>query len=382
MTKDVRGLDVEEFREQVRTFIEAEYDPTLVKGPFPQADTPRWSGFVRRLGLKGWLGISWPEEYGGLGLDSIYQMVLREELEYMGMPTLSKELIVGKTLLRHGGEDVKATFLPRLLRGELTVALGYSEPEAGSDLASLRLRADPDGEEFVLNGQKMWTSGAHFADVIWLACRTEVDAPKHEGISIFLVDNRSPGIEVAPIWTMGGERTNMVFFTDVRVPASRLIGELNRGWSYIVEGLEDERLGGFPFGGLQRDLDEFVAWARHSAWADPGVRRSVADAAVAVEATRAHRLRALEAISRGEVPSAVDASMMKVALTERRQWMADCVIDALGPAGLLDEQASDAPMDGRFELNWRCEVVSTIAGGANEVQRNIIARSHLGLPTL
>ncbi len=372
-----KELDI--FREEVRRFIADEYDPHLVQGPFPQNDTPRWGAFLRKLAAKGWLGISWPKEYGGLGLDFVYQLVLREELEYMGLPTLAKELIVGRTLMQHGSEELKTNFLPRLVRGDLTVALGYSEPEAGSDLASLQLKAESDGDEFVVNGQKMWTSGAHFADVIWLACRTDTAAAKHKGISIFIVDRTSPGIEIAPIWTMSGERTNMVFFDDVRIPGSRLVGELNQGWTYITQGLEDERLGGFPFGAFQRDLDEFIAWARENAWSSGEARRTVAEAAIRVEAARTHRLRALELLSRG-APSTIDAPMLKIALTEGRQWIADQVIDTLGPIGLLTGQEPDAPMAGRFELNWRCEIVSTIAGGANQIQRNIIARHHLGLP--
>jgi 3-oxocholest-4-en-26-oyl-CoA dehydrogenase alpha subunit len=232
----------------------------------------------------------------------------------------------------------------------------------------------------VVNGQKMWTSAAHFAELIWLACRTDPDAPRHEGISLLLADLDSPGIEIRPIPTMADHQANTVFFTDVRVPADRLVGEENKGWSYILDALDYERLGGLPFGGLQRDLDEIVAWAREDGrMGDPSVRRMVARLAVAVDGARAHLLRAYDRVSRHEVPT-VEATMLKVSMTELRQAMADTMVDALGPAGLLRGADDAAPVGGRFEHNWRSEIITTIAAGANELQRDILARQHLGLP--
>ncbi len=277
---------------------------------------------------------------------------------------------------------MKARYLPRIVAGELNIALGYSETEAGSDLANLQLRAVPDGADYVINGQKMWTSGAHFADLIWLACRTDPDAPRHRGISLFLVDNNAPGMAIQAIDTMGDHRTNVVFFDDVRVPADRLVGELHRGWDYIVDALDYERVTGFPFGGLQRDVDELVAWARADPgrWADPSVRHSVASISALVEGARTHLDRCADVMSRGEVPM-VDATMLKVALTEARQEIADRVIDLVGAPALLHAGEPGSTIDGRFEHNWRAEIITTIAGGANEIQRNIIARRHPGLPS-
>lgn len=375
--------DVEAFREEVRRFLETEADPAIRgQGVFPQMDTTEKRAFVAKLAARGWLALSWPPEYGGAGRSEIYRLVLQEELEYAGMPSMSIEVgMVGQTLIRHASEAMKREFLPRIAAGEVNIALGYSEPQAGSDLAALELRAERDGEAFVLNGQKMWTSAAHFADLVWLAARTNRDAPRHRGISLFLVDLDAPGIEISPIETMGGHRTNMVFFTDVVVPAERLVGEVDQGWSYIIDALDYERLAGFPFGGLQRDLDELVDWARRTgAEGEADVRRLLAGLAVRVDGARTHLLRGYDRMIRQEVPT-YEATMLKVAMTELRQHMADAVIDHLGPPGLLRCGDPEAPMDGRFEENWRLEIVTTIAAGANEIQRTILARGFLGLPS-
>ncbi|MGH2725851.1 MAG: acyl-CoA dehydrogenase family protein, partial [Actinomycetota bacterium] len=256
--------EIESFREEVRAFVEQEYDPLIpTQGPFPQADTAEKAAFIRKLAAKNWLGLDWPVAFGGRGLDEIYQIVLQEELEYVLHPSLSVEVgMIGQTIVRHGSDELKREILPRIIAGELSIALGYSEPEAGSDLANLQLRAVRQGDHFVLNGQKMFTSAAHFSDMIWLAVRTNPEAAKHKGISLLLVDTNGPGIEVRRIDTMADHQTNMVYFTDAPVPAGRLVGEIDRGWNYIVEALDYERLKGLPFGGLQRDLDELVAWAR------------------------------------------------------------------------------------------------------------------------
>ncbi|MEW6472841.1 MAG: acyl-CoA dehydrogenase family protein [Actinomycetota bacterium] len=375
--------DVVRFREEVRRFLEVHADPVIaLQGPLPQRDTPEKRAFVAKLAERGWLGLSWPVEYGGRGWDEIYQLVLQEELEYVGHPSMAIEVgMIGQTILRHGSEALKRRILPRIAAGDLDIALGYTEPDAGSDLAALQLRAERDGDEFVLNGQKMWTSAAHFAELIWLACRTNRDAPRHEGISLLLVDLDSPGIEIRPIPTMADHQANAVFFSDVRVPADRLVGEVDRGWSYMLDALDYERLGGLPFGGLQRDLDEIVVWAREGGlFDDPTARRRVARLSVAVDGARTHLLRAYDRVSRHEVPT-VEASMLKVAMTELRQNIADQMVDVLGPPGLLRGADPEAPIGGRFEHNWRAEIITTIAAGANEVQRDILARRHLRLPT-
>ncbi len=376
--------DVETFREQVRSFLTAELDPVIPEqGPFPQPDTPEKAVFLKKLANRGWLGLSWPEDFGGKGLPELYSVVLQEELEYAQMPSLCIEIgMIGRTLIRHGSERLKREFLPRIIRAEISIALGYSEPQAGSDLAALELRAERDGDEFVLNGQKMWTSGAHFSDYIWLACRTQPGSKRHQGITLMLVDNRAPGMEVQRIDTMGDHQTNMVYFNDVRVPVSRVVGEIDRGWTYIVEALDYERLQGLGYSGLLRDTDELVAWARadETRWNDKDIRRLIARTAVRAEGVRCHLLNALEILDRGEVPT-IEATMLKVAATETRLRLADQVIDVLGPVGLLKRDEPAALMQGRFELNWRAEIICPIAGGANEIQRNILASRGLRLPS-
>jgi 3-oxocholest-4-en-26-oyl-CoA dehydrogenase alpha subunit len=375
--------DLDAFREEVRAFIEEHFDPVIpTQGPFPQADTPQKAAFIKKLAAQGWLGLDWPIEHGGKGRDEAYQVILQEELEYVGHPSLSIEVgMMGTTLIRNGSPELKREILPRIVSGELSIALGYSEPEAGSDLANLQLRAMRDGDNFILNGEKMFTSGAHFAEMIWLAVRTNPDVPKHQGISLFLVDTNGPGIDVSKVDTMADHQTNMVHFSDAVVPASRLVGDVDKGWRYIMEALDYERLKGFSFGGLQRDLDELVAWSRQdSRWDDPRVRRLVAKCAVGIEGARTHFTRSFDRLLRHEVPT-IEATMLKVALTETRQNNTEAIVNLLGAAGLLREEVADAPMSGRFELRWRAGIIDTIAGGANEIQRNILASRHLGLPT-
>lgn len=380
----VLSPDIESFREDVRAFLEEELDPVIPdQSPFPQPDTPEKATFLRKLAAKGWLGLSWPVELGGKGLPEVFSVVFQEELEYAQMPSLCIEIsMIGRTLIHHGSEDLKREFLPRIIRAEISIALGYSEPQAGSDLAALELRADRDGDEFVLNGQKMWTSGAHFSNYIWIACRTERGSTRHKGISLMLIDNDVPGMDVQRIDTMGDHQTNMVYFNDVRVPASRVVGEVHHGWSYIVEALDYERLQGLNYAGLLRDVDELVAWARvdDARWNDQDTRRLVARSAVRAEGMRCHLLSALDILNRGEIPT-LEATMLKIATTETRLQLADQVLDLLGPIGLLKRGEPSAPMRGRFEHNWRGEIITPIAGGANEIQRNILARRGLGLPS-
>jgi alkylation response protein AidB-like acyl-CoA dehydrogenase len=374
---------LEEFREQVREFLEREIDLDAARQDLnPQRETPEKARFLERLGEIGWLGVAWPREFGGHGLVETYQVVLQDELEYAHMPTASIDIaMLGRTLMRHGSHALKKEFLPRIMKGQISLAIGYSEPEAGSDLANLSLRARRNGDEYVINGQKMWTSGAHYCDYIWLACRTDPVAPRHDGISLILIDNHLPGMLVQEIETMGDDRTNMVYFDDVRVPASRLVGEENRGWQYVLEALDFDRLQCQGVSYLLRDLDELIAWARSDPqrWSDPNLRRLVARHAVRVEGARSHFIDGMEVLARGDVPR-MEGSMLKIVTTEERQNLADDVLDYLGPRGVLRD-TPEAPIQGRFERNWRAEIKGTITTGTNEVQRNILAKRYLRLPT-
>jgi 3-oxochol-4-en-24-oyl-CoA dehydrogenase len=375
--------DLDEFKDQVRDLLTECYDPAIERQSIlPQMDTPEKERFAKRLASRGWLGLAWPQQYGGKGLNPLYQIVLQSELEYVRHPSLAFEVgLVGQTLLHHGNEALKAEFLPRIVSADLRVALGYSEPEGGSDLAALKTRAVRDGDEFVVDGQKMWTTSAHFADVIWLAVRTDPEAEKHRGISVLMVDANSPGVQITPVETMVGEthRTNMVFFDQVRVPSYRLVGAINNGWTYMMEALNYERVSGAPFGGLQRDLDELLIWLQDNPDADLAMWDLLAEMDIRVESTRSHLLRSMDCMANDDVPI-IDATMLKIKMSETRQWMADQVIDSLGPRGLLSSESPHAPMGGHFEETWQTEIVTTIAGGANEVLRDLIARRLLHLP--
>jgi len=378
----------------VRRFLAAERDlPDADDVMAPEreadsmlADSAARRAFNRRLAAAGYLGMSWGREYGGQEKPGIYDYLLNEELASVGAPLIGKGVgCIGKTLIAHGSEKLKREFLPKILNAEIEFALGYSEPSAGSDLASLQLRAVRDGADWVLNGQKMWTTSAHFADWYWVAARTDPGAPKHKGISVFLLPMHSPGLTVTEIRTMGDHRTNQVFFDNVRVPGDYLVGEVNKGWIYVCEALDYERFTMFTVGPLRVKFDALVELLRltcrdGSAIAgDPVVRGRVAQFAAELETATMLQRRVIAAALKGAVPT-VEAAMYKLYSTELGRRLADFALDALGPEGLLREEAPGAPARGKWEHSYRATVVDTIGGGSSEVQRNIIARRGLGLP--
>ena len=230
--------DEERFRQEVRAFLDKE----VTEGVLQEIDSGQGFGphsweLLRKLGAKGWLTPSWPKEYGGLGLSHIYRFIIQEELDYYGGLFIGRSTgasIAGPTILLYGSEEQKKEYLPRIARGEIEFALGYTEPQAGSDLAALEIRAVEDGEDYVMNGQKCFNTRSHFAQYHWLAARTDPNAPRHRGISLFIVDLSSPGITIRPMWTVGGTRTNEVFYDSVRVPKGNLVGEKNRGFYHIA----------------------------------------------------------------------------------------------------------------------------------------------------
>jgi alkylation response protein AidB-like acyl-CoA dehydrogenase len=378
----------EAFRQEVMAF--AEERRALFgeeTGEHPSVpDRPSRKQFIREMAAKGWLSLSYPPEYGGGGAPASLQFLFYEALARQGAPAPGVTVgTVGMTLLHHGSERLKAEFLPRILRGEIEFALGYTEPEAGSDLASLQLRAERDGDDYVLNGQKRFTSAAHFAESVWLAARTNVDVPKHRGISMFVVDLDSPGITIRPIRTMGDGRVNEVYYDTVRVPAYRLVGEENRGWYYIAEALDYERFAAYPYGGVQLVLHRFLEWLR-TAERDgrplreqPSARHRTARLAIEEEVGWLLQLRAVAVAQRGAVPN-VEATMNKLFATQLIQRVTDTAIDTMGLYGQLRKGSKHAQDGGYLEWRHRREVVATIGGGSSEVQKNIIARRLLDLP--
>lgn len=384
----------QDFIASVRAFIDDEKhkpDAADVMAPDREADamladSPARRAFNQRLSQAGYLGMSWPQEYGGQERHGIYDYLLNEELASVGAPLIGKGVgCIGKTLINHGSEKLKMEFLPQILAGSIEFALGYSEPEAGSDLASLQLKAVRDGDEWVLNGQKMWTTSAHFADWYWVAARTDPQAPKHKGISVFLLPMDHPGLSISKIETMGDHRTNQVFFDNVRVHQDYLVGAENNGWRYVCEALDYERFTLYTVGPLQGKFDallELLKITHRDGVAlskDPLIRDRVATLATEVECAAMLQRRVIAAALKDNVPT-VEAAMCKLYSTELGRRLADFAMDCLGPSGLLREDSSDAPANGKWEHSYRATVVDTIGGGSSEVQKNIIARRGLALP--
>ena len=380
------------FVEEVERFLDEHDDPEifdLTRENMAQiVDTPKRRAFMAELGAKGWLGITWPKEEGGQDGEGIYEYLLNESLARRGGPQIGKGVgIIGKTLIRHGNEKLKKEFLPKILRNEVEFAVGYSEPNAGSDAASMQLKATRDGDGWRLNGQKTWTTSAHFAEWYWLGARTDPEAPKHFGITLFLVPLDQPGITIKPIWTMGDERTNEVYLDDVWVSDDYVVGEVNRGFQYISEALDLERFTLFTYSPIGQRLElmaQYVATATRDGKAlrhDAVVRKQVAQLATQAEVARVLGLRFVHASAKeGAAPPTSEASEYKLYATELSQRLADASMDIAGPGSQLRVRNQEAPMAGRAESTYRYTVIDTIGGGASEIQKNIIARRKLGLP--
>ena len=377
------------WRDEVRGFLRRTVTPALV-GEMRQAgnegDGPLAREFHARMFEKGWWGIGWPKEFGGLGKSAIDQFIFVEEMEAAGAPAMRLTITsVAPTILRAGSEEQKAKWLPPILRGELEFAVAYSEAEAGTDLASLRTRAVLDGDEWVINGQKMWNTGAHTATHNWVAVRTEPDAPKHRGISMVIVPMDRPGITVQPLWTWSNIRTNAVFFDNVRVPRDHLIGERGMGFYYAMMALDFERIMIGSVGMLHRFLDELKAFVRRTKRDGvplgriPWVRRGIADLEVRVEVGRQLGLLNAFLVDQGVVPTK-EGSMSKVFVTELNAHFATVGMEIMGLAGQLAPTDPAAPLHGRLQWLYTTAPMQRFGGGTNEVQRIIIAQRGLGMP--
>lgn len=388
------GPEELEFVWQVRAFLDAQAarpDAEEVMAPDRDAhsqlaDSPERRAFNKRMAAMGYLGMSWPAKYGGQEREGIYEYLLNEELALRGMPLIGKGVgCIGKTIIRHGSDEMKAEFLPKILAADVEFALGYSEPSAGSDLAALKLKAVREGSEWVLNGQKVFSTSAHFADWYWVAARTDPDAPKHKGISVFLIPMDHPGLTVHEIETMGHHRTNQVFFDNVRVPEGALVGEVNKGWTYVCEALDFERFTFYTVNPLLRKFERLLEAIRvakregRPLVEDPAVRRDAARIATEVEAAKMLQRLVVSEASKGRVP-ALEAAMYKVFSTRLGQQITDYALDVLGPTGVLRHGAEDAVDGGVWEHFYQTTPLDTIGGGSSEVQKNIIARRGLGLP--
>lgn len=379
------------FLKEVEDFLDAHHDPAVMdptrENMAQIVDTPERRAFLRMLADNGWLGITWPREWGGQESDGVYEYLLNEALAARGAPQIGKGVgIVGKTILRHGSDKLKREFLPKILNAEIEFAVGYSEPDAGSDAAAMRLKATRADGGWVLNGQKIWTTSAHFADWYWVGARTDPEAPKHTGITLFLVPMDHPKLTVNAIWTMGDERTNEVFFDDVFVSDDYVVGELGRGFQYISEALDLERFTMFTLSPIRKRLELLLDHVRSGSRDgrplkdDPVIRGELARLATEAEVAKVLGYRFLAKSVAGGAAPTVEASEYKLFATEFSKRLANASMDIAGPAAQLRVGTEDAPMRGRAESTYRYTVLDTIGGGTSEVQKNIIARRKLGLP--
>jgi len=383
------GPEERAFEAELEVFLQENHSEEVMD-PNPEqlsqtVDTPAKRGFMAQLAKRGWLGMSWPSEYGGSARSGIYDFVLTEALSRVGAPQPGKGVgIVGKTIIRHGSPEMKAEFLPRIMRGEIEFAIGYSEPQAGSDAAAMTLKAEKVDGGWMLDGRKIWTTSAHFADYYWVGARTD-PASKHKGITLFLIPMDHPNFTIHATWTIGDERTNEVFFDQVFVPDSAVVGEVNQGWTYICEALDLERFAMMPVGPLEEKVKALLAHLRTATRdgvplrEDPVVRARAAQIRTQLEVARMLQRRVISEAIRDRVPT-VESSEYKLYMNELGQRVADWALDLLGPEGQLRCGEEGAPIGGRFERSYRYTVVDTIGGGASEIQKNIIGRRGLGLP--
>lgn len=349
-------------------------------------DTPERRAFMKKLAAKGWLGITWPKEYGGQDGEGIYEYLLNEKLSSVGASQIGKGVgIIGKTLINVGSEKLKKEFLPQILDASVEFAVGYSEPNAGSDAAAMRLKAERKGDGWVLNGQKIFTTSAHFADWYWVGARTDTEVRKHNGISLFMIRMDDPGLTVHPMPTMGGERTNGVFFDDVFVHDDYMVGDVNKGFQYIAEALDIERFTLFTFSpirGRVQLLCDYVKTASRDGVPlkdDPILRQRVAQLATECEVGRLLGVKFVDAALSGKTPT-YEASAYKLYATELSLRVANATMDIVGPGGQLALGTAEAPLNGRSESCYTYTVIDTIGGGSSEVQKNIISKRELGLP--
>jgi hypothetical protein len=333
------------------------------------------------MGRDGWLGIGWPKEYGGQGRSAAAQFIFFDEVQRAGAPFPFVTLnTVGPTIMSFGTDDQKARFLPSILGGEINFAIGYTEPEAGTDLASLRTRAVRDGDEYVVNGSKVFTSGANQADYIWLATRTDPEAPKHKGISIIVVPTASGGFSWSPIITVGDGMTTATYYDDVRVPVANRIGAENEGWRLITNQLNHERVGlAAMAGNADRLWSDAVTWARTNDVIEvPWVQANLARSRARLDAMQLLNWKMVGAIEAGEL-SPADSSAVKVFGTEGLIEIYRLLLEILGPVSYVRGGSPGAALRGDVERAARGAQINTFGGGVNEVQREIVASAGLGM---
>ena len=379
-------------REELRDYFAALVTPEVraglaaATGEFGEAGV--YQRVIRQLGTDGWLGIGWPEEYGGQARTMVEQLIFTDAAAVAGVPVPYLTLnTVGPTIMRYGTDEQKDYFLPRILAGDLHFSIGYSEPGSGTDLASLRTRAVREGDEWVINGQKMWTSLIQYADWIWLACRTDPDLPRHKGLSMILVPRDSPGFSYTPVHTVAGVGTSATYYEDVRVPASNLVGELNGGWALMTNQLNHERVALTSSAPLAHSIGLVRRWAQDTK--APDGRRVIDTEWVQIALGRAHaRTEALSLVNwklaadadAGVALSPAEASATKIYGSELATEVYRSLMEIVGPNAGVTGDSEGAVLAGRLERYHRSALVMTFGGGTNEIQRDIIGYVGLGLP--
>ncbi len=381
------------FRQELRGWLRENVPPDW-EGVFLEETEKEWKQgrvFVKELSQKGWVAPAWPKEYGGMEASTALQLVYNEEMGYHRAPIgsiLQAVGIVGPAILYFGTEEQKRQHLPPITAGEVVWSQGFSEPEAGSDLASLKTRAVKDGDDWVINGDKIWTSNAHRSEWCALLVRTDPAAPKHRGISFFLVDMKTPGITVQPIINMANMHSfNQVFFEDVRVPKSALLGQENQGWYITAMTLDFERSALVAAGVsmAKRYLDDLVHYCKEtkvngrSLLDNPMVRHKLSEMAIGIEVGKYMVYRVVSLQARKE-PGSIEAAVCKLYNTEMNVRLANSGIDILGLYGQLQKDSKWSQLMGRFQKSYLYAIAVVVGGGTSEIQRNIIAMRGLGLP--
>jgi alkylation response protein AidB-like acyl-CoA dehydrogenase len=382
----------EEFRQDIRDFLKAElpqgWNDTLVLDKESDEYIQLAKGFTHKVGAKGWLAAHWPQEYGGLGWSFWQYFIMNEEMAISDAPLigLNGPKFLGPTIIHYGTEEQKKRHLPGIAKGETLWVQGYSEPNSGSDLASLQTRAVEDGDEWVINGQKIWSSYGHYSDWCFMLARTDPDAPKHRGISYFLVDMKTPGITVKPLINMAGTKGfNELFFENVRVPKDALLGEKNRGWYMATTTLSYERTAIEAPARAQRILNDLIRYAKLTKKngkplaEDAVVRQRLAQLAIEIDVAWCLSYRVATTQSRNQIPGP-EAPANKVFTSEMIQRLAQTGMQMMGLYSQLEFSTKWAPLKGKIERLYLTSVSGTIAGGTSEIQRNIIAERGLGLP--
>jgi alkylation response protein AidB-like acyl-CoA dehydrogenase len=373
--------------EEVRAFLKFESTPELLS----ETQELGWiyggkegRKFVKKFAAKGWLTPNWPEEYGGLGTSSTAAFAVREEMALAGVPWIFVAAhMAGPTIMHFGSEEMKKEWLLTIAKGEVEFCLGYTEPQAGSDLSALNIRAVDDGDFFTVNGQKTFNTTAHVADYHWLATLTDPAAKKYQGMSIMIVDLKSPGITIRPLITMAGWKTNEVYYDDVKAPKKNLVGELNRGFYYVMHALDLERM--FPIAIYRRMFDEIVEYAQETEVEGeplskrPLVRQKLAQLRIELEANKHLYYRLAYMLDSAQHPN-YQASMQKLFATEVAQRIANTATEVLGMYSQLKKGSKWAALAGQVEHLYRNSVVETIYAGTSEIQRNIMALRGLDLP--